>query len=89
MPNKPTGTMGVNRVKVEAGGTASHSFEKIEFPKEKSDIEALMVSDFLSSMNRVMSQEGTRWFMSDPKQNHENDFDYTVTLPDGSSRARV
>lgn len=65
-------------------GTARHSFEKIDFPKEKDAVEVLMVSDFISSMDNLMSQNGMKWFMSEPIQNSENDFDFTVTLPDGS-----
>lgn len=84
MAKKPTGILGPNKLTVETDGTVSHSFEKIVFPKEKDVVEVLMVSDFISSMNMLMSQSRMKWFMSEPVQNSENDFDFTITLPNGN-----
>ncbi len=56
MAKKPTGILGSNKLTVKTDGTVSHSLEKIVFPKEKDAVEVLIVSDFISSMNMLMSQ---------------------------------
>ena len=84
MVKKPTGTLGPNKVTVQPDGIIAHSFEKIAFPKEKNAVEEVIVSNFISSMNDLMSQSRMKWFMSEPIQNSENDFDFTITLPNGS-----
>ena len=81
---KPTGTLGINKVIVQENGTVAHSFEKIIFSKTKDEIEAMMVDSFISSMNALMLPHGIEWFMSNPVPNIENDFDFTVTLPNGN-----
>lgn len=80
---KPTGTIGPNRVSVQADGRIEHTFERIEFSKKKDEVEVMITHDFIASMNQLMAPSGMTWFMSNPVQNPENDFDFTITLPDG------
>jgi hypothetical protein len=85
MAKKPTGTIGFNRVDVQSNGDATNSFVKLEFPNEKEAIETMMAGDFITSMNIKMAPTGMPWFMSEPKQNIQNDFDFTINLPNGST----
>lgn len=81
MAKKPAGTLGVNRVDMGPDGTPSHTFERFPFPSEKEAIEVMMARDFIESMHRQMASFGVPWIMSDPWQNSQDDFDFTISLP--------
>lgn len=84
---KPTGTIGPNRVTLGQDGNLEHTFDRIVFPTKKDEVEVMITNDFIASMNRLMStQGGMTWFMSNPAQNPENDFDFTITLPNKRKR---
>ncbi|SFR85652.1 hypothetical protein SAMN05216570_0040 [Dyella sp. OK004] len=85
MAKKPTGTIGINRVDIHLDGDAIHTFVKLDFPPEKDAIEMLIAQDFVTSMNAKVAPTGMLWFMSEPTQNTENDFDFTITLPNGNT----
>lgn len=81
---KPTGMIGPNKITVASDGAVEHAFQPVPFSTKKEEVEVLIANDFIASMTQLMTaQGGTRWFMSNPVQNAENDFDFTITLPDG------
>lgn len=81
--SKPTGHKGAFHVQIGTGGQAVGAFEQIPFSKEKATVESEMVRAFFSSMNNRLSKTGEKFFLSDPKSNEENDFDFTVASPRG------
>jgi hypothetical protein len=57
----------------------------IALPKSKVEVERTVVERFIASMNRRLAKNGEQFFLSDPRQNAENDFDFTVTSPKGDA----
>ena len=80
---KPTGTSGFFRAQVGADGQVVGSFEKIPFSEEKAAVEKHMVERFIASMNKHLAKMGDRFFLADPQSNSEDDFDFTVSSPNG------
>lgn len=77
---KPTGKMGPYRVTVGEKGKVGGSFEKVSFPTEKDDIESYIVSCFIGSAEKALGQH---FFLSNPRKNELDDFDFSVTTPKG------
>jgi hypothetical protein len=75
---KPTGRSGFYRV-TGAGEGASVDNPQ---PDEKAEIEGNVVDMFLRSHTYFT---GEPFFLSNPRQNKENDFDFTVTSPRGDA----
>jgi hypothetical protein len=80
---KPTGVSGSFRVHVGIDGQVSGSFEWVPFLAIKAAVEQQMVERFIASMNKRLAQSGDWFFLSHPRGNAENDFDFTVTSPNG------
>jgi len=80
---KPTGTNGAFRIQINPDGTVSGSFMPITLPNSKAEVEQTIVNRFLASMNTHLKQAGERFFLSNPRINDENDFDFTVDSPRG------
>jgi len=70
---KPSGKLG--KLKFQSGDKNSISFEKIEFPVQKDEIEAFIVERFLFHLSAegYLPFEITRY-----EQNHINDLDFTL-----------
>ena len=79
---KPSGTSGIFRVAFGDDGTVVAGFEGIAFPAEKADLELKMATAFIDSMNCRMAESGETFFLGNPHQNVENDFDFTVACRD-------
>jgi hypothetical protein len=80
---KPTGTSGFFRAQVSSNGDVVGSFEKIAFSAEKAVLELQTVDRFIASMNMHLRKSGDRFFLENPSNNRENDFDLTVSTPHG------
>ena len=80
---KPTGTSGPFRATIDQHGSVSGSFEKIDFPESKDDVEDFFASRFIRLMNKHLAVSGERFILADPVRNVENDFDFTVVTPNG------
>ncbi len=80
---KPTGTSGFFRARVGLDGQIVGSFEMIPYSDDKAAIEKQMAGQFIASMNKHFEKNGSRFFLSDPQTNTENDFDLTVSSPNG------
>ena len=80
---KPTGDSGPIKVSINPDRQPGAIFDKIEFPKIKSDIEQYIVSKFIHSADKELSKSGDKFFISNPILNSENDFDFNVTTPRG------
>lgn len=80
---KPTGTSGFFRAQVRPNGDLVGSFEKIAFSEEKTAIELQTTERFIASMNMHRGKTRDRFFLENPSSNRENDFDLTVSTPDG------
>src|SRR5574341_301989 len=80
---KPTGISGSFRVQINPDGSASGSFVPVTLPKSKSEIEQQVADQFIKSMNVHPVQE--KFFLSAPRLNQENDFDFTVDSPQGEA----
>jgi len=80
---KPTGVSGAYRVQVGPEGGVSGSFEQISFPPNKALVELEIVNRFFASMNKLLEATSEQFFLSNPKQNVEDDFDFVVTTPNG------
>ena len=76
MPNKPTGRIGPFQVTVGREGPAGN-WEKIQFPKQKEEIEQLILDLFVTEMRKKGAT------ILGYKQNPQNDFDFTLELPGG------
>jgi hypothetical protein len=83
--SKPTGSIGPYRISYNQNGLINGSFEPIQFPKDKREIEKYIVESFISSMNNCFMKKGKKFILSNPEHNAENDFDFTVASPDGSA----
>mgnify|MGYP006865025576 CR=1 FL=1 len=83
MRTKPSGIKGPLRIQVVEGGAVVSSFEQIPFSSNKADLEKGIVDKFFLSMNKGLAKSGEKFLLLDPQQNEENDFDFTVTSPDG------
>jgi hypothetical protein len=80
---KPTGEIGPIKIKNNPDNNPESSFEKIEFPNEKSDIEDYIVSKFIYSANKILSISGEKFIIANPVKNSENHFDFNITTPRG------
>lgn len=80
---KPTGITGFFRAQVTADGKVVGSFEKTPFSEGKAEVENQMVERFIASMNKHLEGTGDRFFLAEPQRNDEDDFDFTVALPNG------
>ncbi|THJ22736.1 MAG: hypothetical protein CAF45_008960 [Nitrospira sp. CG24E] len=80
---KPAGKSGFFQARVGADGEIVGYFERIPFAKEKAEIETYMVERFIVSMNKGISKTGDRFFLDNPRLNPEDDFDFTVSSPNG------
>ncbi|MDA7705432.1 hypothetical protein N8772_03020 [Rickettsiales bacterium] len=76
MPEKPTGNIGPIKIEVKSN-SVKDSWEIINFPKEKREIENKIIKKF-----RYAGEEAGFVF-NDIKENNENHYDYTLTLPGG------
>ena len=79
---KPSGSSGIFRVAFGHDGTVVAGFEGIAFPAEKADLELKIATAFIDSMNSRMAESGETFFLGNPRQNVENDFDFTVACRD-------
>ena len=79
---KPTGKSGPISAKITKSGEFTASFEKIQFPDDKDEIESYVVSCFVDSGKEKF---GKYFFISDPKKNTLDDFDFLVTTPKGNA----
>ena len=82
---KPTGTSGSFHVQINPDGSASGSFVPVTFSKSKSEIEQQVADQFIKSMDAHPVQEKEKFFLSAPRLNQENDFDFTVDSPQGEA----
>ena len=80
---KPTGVSGSFRVHLGEDGQISGSFEQIPFSDAKAAVEKQMVERFIASMDKHLAEIGDQFLLSNPKCNPEDDFDFTVTSPQG------
>src|SRR5262249_40433937 len=82
---KPIGNSGPYQVRVHPDGTVTGSFAAIALPNDKKKVEQAIVERFIASMNRQLAKCGEQFLLSDPRQNAENDFDFTVKSPKGDA----
>jgi hypothetical protein len=80
---KPTGINGPLKIGVDADGMGAIEFEQVNFPSEKSDIERMVASAFVRCIGQMAGPGGETLQITDLVQNPEDDFDFTVTMPDG------
>jgi len=72
-PTKPTGNIGVVALSAEGA-----SFQRIEFPRTKDEIEEFIVKAFVGNSAGMPLQ------IVDFSQNDENDFDFTIRTTEGT-----
>lgn len=80
---KPTGVSGFFQVQIDAHGHVIGSFEQIAFSAKKAEVEKHMAERFIVSMNKHLEKTGGHFFLADPRNNEEDDFDFTVSTPNG------
>jgi hypothetical protein len=80
---KPSGTSGFFQVRANEQGDISGAFVPTPYSTEKAEIERQMIVSFISSMNKNLATSGEEFFLSNPKQNQENNIDFTVDSPNG------
>jgi hypothetical protein len=80
---KPSGTSGFFQVRANEQGDISGAFVPTPYSTEKAEIERQMVVSFISSMNKNLATSCEEFFLSNPKQNQENNIDFTVDSPNG------
>jgi hypothetical protein len=80
---KPSGTSGFFQVRANEQGDISGAFVPTPYSTEKAEIERQMVVSFISSMNKNLATSCEELFLSNPKQNQENNIDFTVDSPNG------
>lgn len=82
---KPTGTIGPFRVRFNEDQTVTGEFLQVPFSQEKAAIEMDVTQKFISSANKVLSElgEARRFILFDPKQNLEDDFDFSFFTCNG------
>ena len=83
MAKKPVGRNGPFRAQVMEDGNVRGSYERIEFPASKPEVEELIADWFLSSMARAAEAVGDAPLFCDLQPNAENDFDFTVSTAHG------
>jgi len=71
-PRKPTGTTGPLHVSAEEA-----EFLQLEFPSTKEEIEEFIVEAFVRNSDSMPLR------ISEWKQNHQNDFDFSVVTTEG------
>ena len=80
---KPVGRTGYFRAQVMEDGSVQGSYQRIEFPTEKAEVESLIAGWFVDSMERASISAGDAPLFFDLKPNPENDFDFTVATSRG------
>ncbi len=80
---KPTGTVGSHKTEINKDGSVSGFYEKVPFPEYKDDIEEFVAKRFIGAMNRNLFKDGDTFILANPVRNVENDFDFTVSTPNG------
>jgi hypothetical protein len=78
MPEKPTGRSGFFRIYASGEATPVENSR----PTNKAEIEQAIVDMFLRSHTYFT---GEPFFLNNPRQNAENDYDFTVTSPKGDA----
>lgn len=81
---KPIGRTGLFRSKVKEDGTVQGTYERIEFPTSKPEIEKLIADWFVGSMAKAAISFGEQPMFSEATPNSENDFDFTVSTAKGA-----
>ena len=79
MTRKPTGQLG--KLEVNFGDKSSISFEAIDFPDQKEDIEALFVERFFA---QPLTHEYFPFEILDYEQNAERNLDFTLRTSQGN-----
>ena len=80
---KPTGVRGYYRVQTDETGNVCGSFRQIPFSGEKADVEKHIVANFLTSVSKKLPDGEGDFLFWNPRQNKEDDFDFTVDSPRG------
>jgi hypothetical protein len=80
---KPTGINGPLKIGVDADDQGSVEFQQVAFPSDKASIEQLIASAFVQCIAQMPGPDGASLQMRELVQNAEDDFDFSVTLPDG------
>lgn len=80
---KPVGRTGYFQAQVVEGGSVLGSYQRLEFPAEKAEVESLIAGWFVDSMARASISAGDEPLFSGLKANPENDFDFTVATKRG------
>lgn len=80
---KPSGISGFFGVGFDEKGHISGRFEQTAFSPEKADIEKQMTVSFLAAMNKYCASPDETFPLSNPKQNQENDLDFSIESPNG------
>lgn len=80
---KPIGRSGPFEAQVKADGTVQGSYQRIEFPSSKDEIEKLIADWFVGSLAKTAASIDDVPMFSDLKPNPENDFDFTVSTERG------
>ena len=80
---KPVGRSGPFETKANIDGTVHGSYQRIEFPSSKNEIEMLIADWFVGSLTKAAVSTGEAPMFSDLKPNPENDFDFTVSTERG------
>lgn len=86
---KPSGVSGFFQVKVNQQGQISGTFQQTPYSAEKAEVELQMVIAFIASMNKHLAPSGEAFFLSDPMQNQESDFDFTVDSRNGPAHLEL
>lgn len=76
---KPSGVSGAFRAQVDVHGRVVGVFEQIPYSRQKAEVERQMAAGFIESMNKHLAANGESFFLSEPRQNVENDYDFTVS----------
>ena len=80
---KPSGVSGFFQVRVNEQGQITGTFEQTPYAAEKAEVELQMVTSFIASMNKHLASSGETFFLWNPSQNQEDDFDFTVDSRSG------
>lgn len=82
---KPTGISGFFRVQTHPNGSVTGGFEQIPYSQKKEDVELATATAFIVSMDRELAKSGSKFLISTPRTNPEDDFDLTVSTPRGDA----
>ncbi|WP_163836705.1 hypothetical protein [Spartinivicinus ruber] len=78
---KPTGKAGFTRLSF-SDGTTKQEFNKINYSDNKEEIELHIVHSFIKTGRDIFKNY---FFISNPNQNQQDDFDFTVQTPRGDA----